>query len=136
VVRVAPPPAGQRLAIAFDAVALGDHLVVAAGHTRAGVERPDGDVSVDVIVDGHVLATLRRAPSFVVEPSRAPLRAAFVRPPDPQGEGFRVDVVDTRRWRGARRLAFVVRSDGDRVDADFALDAFVPGPGAPAPEAP
>jgi hypothetical protein len=127
VVRVTPPPPGQRLAVTLTVVPLGDRLVVAAGHTRAGVERPDGDVFVDVLIDGRVVATLRRAPSFVVEPSRAARRAAFVRPVSPEGEGFRADVIDTRAWPGMHSVAFVVRSTGSRVDADFGLDAFVPG---------
>jgi hypothetical protein len=131
VVRVAPPLPGARLQLAFAAVPLGDTLVVAAGHTRAGVERPDGVVVVEVMVDDVSVATLRRRPTFVVEPSRAALRAAFVRPASPEGDGFRADVIDTRAWAGIHRLAFVVRSeDGARVDQDFALDAFVPGAAA------
>jgi hypothetical protein len=128
VVRLPTPARGQRVALRFDDVDLGDTLVVAAGHTRTGAERGRA-AAVDVVVDDVVVATLRRAPSFVVEPSRAALRAAFVRPLEKGGEGFRADVVDTRAYAdGTHRLAFIVSAPDDgRVDQEFALDAFVPG---------
>ncbi|MBM4282018.1 MAG: hypothetical protein FJ137_15085 [Deltaproteobacteria bacterium] len=134
VVRVPEPRPGARVALRFDDVALGDTLVVAAGHTRAGAERGRAMI-VDVVVDDAVVASLRRAPSFFVEPSRAALRAAFVRPPAEDGEGFRATVIDTRRLGGgAHRLALVVRAAADdgahtTVDHELALDAYVPGPG-------
>lgn len=130
VVRAPAPARGARLALRFADVPLGEQLIVAAGHTRVGAER-GRPVVVDVVVDDVILASLVRTPSFVVEPSRARWRGTFVRLPDEGGEGFRVDVVDTRRFAGTRhRLAFVVRSPGahdDTPEREFALDAFIPG---------
>ncbi len=130
VVRVPALAPESHLALRFTDVPLGDVLVVAAGHTRAGAERGRPMV-VEVIVDDDVVAVLRRAPSFVVEPSRAALRSLFVRAPAPGGEGFRADLIDTRRFAGGRhRLAFVVRATtadaAGKVDHEFALDAFIP----------
>jgi hypothetical protein len=133
VVRLPTPAAGTRVALRFDAVPLSARLVVAAGHTRAGAERGRA-VAVDVVIDDQVIATLRRAPSFVVEPSRAALRETFVRPRSGEGDGFRAEVIDTRAFSGGtHRLAFVVFADGadGRVDHEFALDAFVPGGDGP-----
>jgi hypothetical protein len=131
VLRVPTPVAGKRVSLRFEGVPLGDRLVVAAGHTRTGAERGRA-VAVDVVVDDDVVGTLHRAPSFVVEPSRAALRAVFVRALDERGEGFRADVIDTRAFAGGtHRVAFVFRADGDdgRTDDEFAIDAFVPGGG-------
>ncbi|MDP2343662.1 MAG: hypothetical protein Q8O67_22070 [Deltaproteobacteria bacterium] len=123
-----PPPSGGKLTIAFDDVELGSKLVIAAGHTREGAEHASGPVRLQVKVDDDVIATLVRAPSFVVEPARAFLRETFVEAIDPQGQGFRVDDVDTARFAGSKhRVAFVIDAD-DEASQHFGFDAFVPAP--------
>ena len=102
-------------------------LVVAAGHTREGAEHAIGPVRLQVKVDDDVIATLVRAPSFGVEPSRAFWREVFVAPIDAPGQGFRVDDVDTTRFAGSKhRVSFVIDAD-DEASQDFGFDAFVPG---------
>lgn len=139
VVFASPPPAGRRLEITYADVELGDVLVVAAGHTRFGSERADpvrGAVTVDVVVDDDVVATLVRRPSFFVEPHRRGLRERFVnatangnRVADiaVTDRGFHAERLDTARFAaGTHRLAFVIRTDDDSNN-HFAFDAFVPG---------
>ncbi len=122
-----PPPAGKHLHIDFDDVPLGAALVVAAGHTRDGAEQARASVRLQVKVDDDVIATLVRQPSFFVEPSRAWLRQTFVAPLDPQGQGFRVERIDTARFAGTHhRVSFVIDADDDKGQA-FGFDAFVPG---------
>ena len=142
VVVARPPPAGQRLEVAFgetQPVMLGAEIVVAAGHTRAGAERADpvkGVVRLAVVVDDQLLATIERRPSFVREPHRADAVAVFVNDTENGGRtvgladterGFRVDRLDTKRFAGtAHRLSFFIETDDDKNN-DFAFDAFVPG---------
>lgn len=134
-----PPPRGQYLQVAYTNVVLGTDLVVAAGHTRTGAERADpvtGTVVVEVAVDGVVVATLRRRPSFIVERHRRAAKHRFVNDTENAGRvtdladderGFRVDHVDTSAFAGpGHRLTFTLRTDNDAGN-DFAFDAFVPG---------
>jgi hypothetical protein len=135
VVSAHPPPSGGRLRISFDDVELGSTLVIAAGHTREGAELASGNVRLQVQVDDDVIATVVRAPSFVVEPSRAFWRELFVDEIAPEGQGFRVDAVDTTRFAGSRhKVTFVIDAD-DAVSTSgsqhFAFDAFVPAPPVP-----
>ena len=129
---VVNPAPGADVVIAFDDAEVGDRLVVAAGHTRDAAVAATSPVTLLVKIDGIVVATLQRRPSFVVEPLRKRWRSLFVRPTDPAGEGFRADVIDTRAFAGAaHRVSFVIRSDDKDDEAaqknDFAFDAFVPG---------
>ncbi len=122
-----PPPRGETLTLRWSDVELGASLVVAAGHTRDGAQKARAPVTLQVRIDDVVVASVVRQPSFVVEPSRAGLRARFVAPLAAGGQGFRVDVVDTARFAGTRhQVSFVIRSDHE-ADNDFAFDAFVPG---------
>lgn len=106
--------------VSFDAVDVGREFVVAAGHARDGVDK-GGVVTLTIQIDGTTVATLRRAPSFVVEPSRAALRDFFVKDVDDDGEGFRVSVVDTSAFAGGRHVvSFAVSGD---VDGGFGFDA-------------
>ncbi len=133
VARIVGVGPGRPVTLVVGDVTLGESLVVAAGHTRRGAERGCA-YSVDVLVDGEPFATLQRTPSFVVEPARARLRETFVRPLQPAGEGFRAEVLDTRRFAdGQHRLAFVVTNtltpSDAKIVAELALDAFVPARG-------
>lgn len=109
--------------VSYKDVELGDALVVAAGHARDGVDR-GGPVSVMVKVDGDVVATLARQPSFVVEPARRALRETFVAAGATDGEGFRAEVIDLRRFGGGAHdvdFEFV----GDSFKGGFAYDAVM-----------
>lgn len=142
VVAAHPPKAGEALTLSWVDVDVGASLVVAAGHTRDAAQRASAAVRLTVRIDDDVAATIVRRPSFVVEPSRAALRAAFVATAasaggsadgsaggnagGDDGEGFRVSVVDTARWAGARhRVSFMITTD-DEASNDFAFDAFIP----------
>ena len=121
---------GHGCVVSYDDVVLDDELVVAAGHTRdgadAGEQKHEGPVTLTVRVDDVVVATLVRKPSFVVEESRAALRSVFVNDVGDasDGEGFRVTVVDTVRFKeGAHVVSFAVDGDDGVSDRDFAFDA-------------
>lgn len=129
---VVNPAPGADVVVSFDNAFVGDTLVVAAGHTRDAAVTATSPVTLVVKIDGAVVATLSRRPSFVVEPLRQRWRSLFVRPLDPAGEGFRAEVIDTRAFRGAAHtISFVIRSDDADDEAaqknDFAFDAFSPG---------
>ena len=72
------------------------------------------------------MAQLTRAPSFVVEPHRKELRETFVKKaPVAGGEGFFVETVDTRRFKGPHhKVSFVVDGDDRDGGAGFAFDAY------------
>jgi hypothetical protein len=132
VIVASPPAGGQVLEVAWADVDVADRLVVAAGHARLAAERADpiaGTVTLTVRLDDDVVATIKRQPSFFVEPHRRANKRLFVgehgRVPDDE-RGFRVDTIDTSAHRGRHRLSFSITTD-DGTNNAFAFDAFVPG---------
>ncbi len=100
-----PPPRGQRLEIAWDAVPLGAALVVRAGFTREGADEATAPVRLTVWLDDQELGPVVREPAFA----------------------FTTTELDTRAWAGKRaRVRFVVESD-DNTGAKFAWDAYAAG---------
>ncbi|MCC7073263.1 MAG: hypothetical protein IT383_18230 [Deltaproteobacteria bacterium] len=103
-----PPPRGETLAIAWDAVPLGDTLVVRAGFTREGADQARAPVRMRVFADDVELGQVTRAPAF-----------AFI-----------VTRLDTRAFVGTQaRVRFVIDTE-DNDGARFAWDAIAIG-GAP-----
>lgn len=103
-----PPPRGERLEIAWDAVPLGDTLVVRAGFTREGADQARAPVRMRVLADDVELGVVVRAPAFA----------------------FAVSRIDTRAVAGrVARVRFLIDTD-DNNGARFAWDAFAVG-GAP-----
>lgn len=132
VIVASPPPQGQVLEIAWADVDVAERLVVAAGHARLAAEHAAplaGTVTLTVRLDDDVVATIKRQPSFFVEPHRRGLKHVFVGDhgsvPDDE-RGFRVDTIDTTAWRGRHRLSIAVTTDDPTHNA-FAFDVFVPG---------
>jgi hypothetical protein len=98
-----PPPRGERLEIAWDAVPMGASLALRLGHTRDGADHARAPVRVRVVIDGKELTVLERAPRF----------------------SFDTHVVDTRAYLGrTAALALVIDSD-DESSNHFAWDGVV-----------
>ncbi len=103
-----PPPRGEVLELAWDAVPLGDTLVVRAGFTREGADQARAPVRLRVFADDVELGAVVRAPAFA----------------------FSVARLDTRAFAGRQaRVRFVIDTD-DNNGARFAWDALAVG-GAP-----
>ncbi len=98
-----PPPAGQRLSIAWRAVPLGARMIVRAGHLRSGAEHARAAVRLRIEVDDVIID------SITVEP-----RFAFA--------SYQVDL--TRVAPGSHKLALVIDTD-DEASNHFAWDAYV-----------
>ncbi|MBI1945912.1 MAG: hypothetical protein HYS27_09460 [Deltaproteobacteria bacterium] len=102
-----PPPRGQTLEIAWDAVPLGEALLVRAGFTRDGADRARAPVRVTVWADDVEVGRVVREPAFAFTTSR----------------------LDTHALLGtSARVRFVVDTD-DAEGADFAWDAIAVGGG-------
>lgn len=100
-----PPPRGQRLEIAWDAVPIGEAMVVRAGFTREGADQARAPVRLAVWVDDVEVGGVVREPAFA----------------------FTTTTLDTRAHAGRiGRVRFVIDTD-DNHGARFAWDAFAVG---------
>lgn len=100
-----PPPRGQQLELAWDAVPLGAALMVRAGFTRDGAERARAPVRLTVWADDVELGRVVREPAFSFTSTR----------------------LDTQALAGrSARVRFVVETD-DNDGAQFAWDAIAVG---------
>jgi hypothetical protein len=133
-VSVRLPKGGQPLDVIFEEVDIAAELVVALGHTRAGAagaHRTKGVVRLQVLIDEVVVATLERAPSFVIEPHRALAHATFVANAPAAGSGFRADVLDTRHMQGpGRRLTLRFTTQAPERN-EVAFDLVIPSGARP-----
>jgi len=129
VIVVQPAPAPQAMHIAWENVAMGRSIVVAAGHLRQAVARMPagkGAITIGVFVDDTRVGLIERQPSFLVEPHRRTLVEAFVAD-RPDRSGFVVDLIDTSAFAGEQhRVRFEVKTDFAEGNA-CAIDAFIPG---------
>lgn len=100
-----PPPKGSTLELSWDAVPMGELLVVRAGFTREGADQARAPVRLTIFGDDLELGRVVREPAFA----------------------FTTTELDTRALTGrSARVRFVIDSD-DNTSARFAFDAYTAG---------
>lgn len=100
-----PPPAGGKLEIAWDAVPMGELLVVRAGFTREGADQARAPVRLTIFADDQQIGRVLREPAFA----------------------FTTTEIDTRALAGRSARVRIVIDTDDNTGARFAFDAYSAG---------
>jgi hypothetical protein len=118
------PASPSRLRMKWQLPTVQRSLVVFAGHPRDSA-RLGSAVTIGVVVDGVVLATIERSPGFAIDPNRRTLRDWFVPTANHDDQrGYRADVIDLSSLpQGPHDLELQVTALG--ASTSFAIDAFL-----------